>query len=303
MRQHTPEMSSKAPRLLTWGRAHLVDQPIVSAVATEWSGLRLTTMKETDGDIVVPPLERDMIILTVEGSRRHFAAFDRTEYSGEIKPGWIATAPRGMPFRSQWSNHGPLQTFHVVEFLPSLFQTHLPELAEDALVQGHLIPTCFAARPSVAGLVTLLSLESDADHRRGRLFAETAVRLLALEIISDLWTRKPGNLNVRPIADLRIRRAVDFIEAHFTEDLSIQDIAEAAHLSPSQLTVSFRKFLGESPYAYVIRRRLDRAMGLLRQTDLPIAQVALEAGFCDQAHLTRLCRGRLGKTPRQIRQG
>lgn len=61
--------------------------------------------------------------------------------------------------------------------------------------------------------------------------------------------------------------------------------------------------MGKSPDAYVMDRRLDRAKHLLLQTGLPIVKVALEAGVCDQAHLTRLCRARLGKTPRQFRQG
>jgi AraC family transcriptional regulator len=56
-----------------------------------------------------------------------------------------------------------------------------------------------------------------------------------------------------------------------------------------------------TPYSYVINRRLRQAVHLLRSTDTPIAQVALDAGFADQQHLTRMVRARLRKTPKQVR--
>ncbi len=294
---------SAAPKLLQWGRAHLTDQPVVWASTSDWNGLSLTSMRETDGEVVLPKMEQNALVQSVEGSKRHFASFASRSFSSAVRPGEIAAIPRGASIYSSWQNHGKLQTFHLVEFSPRLFEIHTPEIASEALLRGHLMPEGFAERPAIARLIALLVRETDIEHRRGRLFAETVARLLALEIANGFWTLLPDNLNAVPIGDSRIRRAIDFIEAHFTEDLSIQDIAAAAALSPSQLTVAFRRLLGKSPYSYVITRRLDQAIALLRQTELSIAHVALEAGFCDQAHLTRLCRARLGKTPRQIRQG
>ena len=58
---------------------------------------------------------------------------------------------------------------------------------------------------------------------------------------------------------------------------------------------------GEFAYAYVIAQRVARARRLLETTDLPIARVAIDAGFADQAHLTRMLRRHLGVTPRNIR--
>jgi AraC family transcriptional regulator len=69
----------------------------------------------------------------------------------------------------------------------------------------------------------------------------------------------------------------------------------------SQLIQLFRQNTGSSPYAYVIAQRVARARRLLETTDLPIARVAIDAGFADQAHLTRMLRRHLGVTPRNIR--
>lgn len=298
-----PPSPIAAPRVLTdrWGQ--LFDQPIVAAESLEWRGVRLTTLHETDGDVVVPALERDTLVMTMEGSPRNYAKIGSREFSTPARAGQVATLPRGIRVASNWQNHGPVQTFQMLEFTPEVFGIYMPENVTDTMVAGHLAPQGFADRPTLASLIKLLAQEHRATERRGKLFAETLIRLLVIEIAGSAWTRAAGNDSAAPVGDRRIRRALDFIEAHFREDLSITDIAGAAGLSPSQLTAAFQRALGQSPYSYVISRRLQRATELLRQSGLSIAHVALEAGFCDQAHLTRLCRARLGKTPRQIRQG
>jgi AraC family transcriptional regulator len=99
-----------------------------------------------------------------------------------------------------------------------------------------------------------------------------------------------------------VNRALDFIEANFAEDLSLVSIAAAAGLSQTHLTGMFRRETGMTPYSYVIGRRLRHAVHLLRSSDMPIAQVALEAGFADQQHLTRMVRARLRRTPKEVRR-
>ena len=101
---------------------------------------------------------------------------------------------------------------------------------------------------------------------------------------------------------MRIHRAIDFIEANFTADISLVEISAAANLSPTHLTELFRRQTGTTPYSFVLDRRLAHAVTLLRTTNLPISQVALEAGFADQQHLTRMLRARENRTPRQVRQ-
>lgn len=292
-----------SPRASTLRWTDLSDQPIVSAQVLEWKGLRLTTTQETDGDVVVPAVERDILVMTLNGTRRHFSRVDSEEYTAPSRPGEVAMLPRGVRLASHWQNHDSLQTFHLVEFIPELFQIYAPEIATDRMLAGHLLLEGFADRPILANLIRLLSREGDPEQRRGTLFAETVIRLLAIEVAGGAWSRPSDNVSATPVGDRRVKQAVDFIEAHFMVDLSITDIAAAAGLSPSQLTAAFQRAFGQSPYAYVISRRLNCATELLRNSDLTIAHVALEAGFCDQAHLTRLCRARLGKTPRQIRQG
>lgn len=102
----------------------------------------------------------------------------------------------------------------------------------------------------------------------------------------------------------RIVRAVDWAEAHLGDPtLAIADMAAAAHLSPSQFSSVFRAATGESPYAFVLRRRAERARDLILGTSDPLAQVAHDAGFSSQSHMTATLGRLLGVTPGTLRRG
>jgi AraC family transcriptional regulator len=184
-----------------------------------------------------------------------------------------------------------------------MFEALAPEVMTGRFAEGVLIPRGFHDRPTAAALMRLLGDELDPKARRGRLFAEAVLRALALDLAGSAWSAPVTVRRSRQRADRRVDRAVEFIESDFMRELSLPQIAAAAGLSPSQLTTLMRERTGRTPWVYVLDTRLRHAARLLASTDMPIALVAYEAGFADQSHLTRLCRARLGRTPRQIRLG
>jgi AraC family transcriptional regulator len=93
------------------------------------------------------------------------------------------------------------------------------------------------------------------------------------------------------------------MRAHFHEDISLVEIASAAGMSPSALTLCFRRETMLTPYAFVIALRLRQATVMLQTTDMPLARVAVAAGFADQPHMTRVFRAKRGITPGAIRRG
>ena len=102
--------------------------------------------------------------------------------------------------------------------------------------------------------------------------------------------------------DPRLTRAVDYIESHLGEPLSIAELAAVATMSPSHFARSFKAGHGEAVWAFVQRRRCERAAEMLRRTTLSIAYVAQACGFSTQSHLTRAIRQRFGTTPAAIRR-
>ncbi len=101
--------------------------------------------------------------------------------------------------------------------------------------------------------------------------------------------------------DPRIARAMDYIEAHLGEDLSVAAIARAAAMSPSWFQSAFRAVTGRPVFAYVRERRLERARILLADPRLSLSQIAFACGFSSHSHMTRLFTARYGVSPRNMR--
>jgi len=113
----------------------------------------------------------------------------------------------------------------------------------------------------------------------------------------DLAKPRPGGL-----APWQVARTKRYIEANPTERLSTHGLAVLVRLSDKQFARAFRISVGCPPHAYVLQRRILRAKTLIVETDLPLAQIALEAGLADQAHLSRLFRRFFGATPSAYRR-
>lgn len=123
-----------------------------------------------------------------------------------------------------------------------------------------------------------------------------AVEAAALEIVTRI--ARTARLERKPawLRDVR-----DLLHDRYAESLTLVDVASAVGIRPERIARAFRREYGEPLAAYLRRIRVDAAAHLLRATELPISQVAVDVGFADQAHLTR-CFGRyLGTTPARYR--
>ena len=74
-------------------------------------------------------------------------------------------------------------------------------------------------------------------------------------------------------------RARDLADAHYAEALGVEDLARAAGLSRAHFSREFRRAFGETPHAYLLTRRLERAAALLRGTDRSVADICLSVGL------------------------
>src|SRR6516162_11625076 len=81
-------------------------------------------------------------------------------------------------------------------------------------------------------------------------------------------------------------RAKDLADARYFEPLNVPDLARAAGLSPAHFSREFRRTFGESPHAYLLTRRLERAAALLRTTDRSITDICLDVGLTSVGSFT-----------------
>jgi AraC-like DNA-binding protein len=88
-----------------------------------------------------------------------------------------------------------------------------------------------------------------------------------------------------------------YIDEHLASDLSLSGLCGIVGLRPSQFKALFRRSLGISVHQYIIRRRIDRAIGLLGESGAELGDVAEVAGFTDPSHMARWMRRLAGVTP------
>jgi AraC-like DNA-binding protein len=96
--------------------------------------------------------------------------------------------------------------------------------------------------------------------------------------ISQVTTR-PGAAQAEHLRQLaRLRRVRDRIDREFAQPLEVEALARGAHMSAGHFSREFRLAYGESPYGYLMTRRIERAMALLRRGDLSVTEVCFTVG-------------------------
>lgn len=132
--------------------------------------------------------------------------------------------------------------------------------------------------------------------RSGDGFSSLVVEGLLLELIAEI-----GRVG-QPAGPARWhKRVLELLHDDLASIPSLEGLAEVAGIHPTHLARSFRRAEGCSIGEYARRLRLARATLLIESTDRPLAEIALECGFCDQSHLTRVMKRYAGRTPGECR--
>jgi AraC family transcriptional regulator len=219
------------------------------------------------------------VSLMLEGEYRETAGFKQFGY----QPFSCVYHPPNMDHRDEVGHTGV--TLLTLEFKPELF-----DAMDFAAVNLRPIIDLSGNRPAwelmdlyrriSAGHANQLDLESRAVAR-----AFSIVRCSA---------RVPRDLR-------SLQRACEFVHAHFGENLTLAQVAHAAGLHPVYLGQIFRQEFGETLGEYLNRIRVRAAAERLANSDLPLSDIALDFGFYDQSHFTRVFRQLTGATPGMFR--
>lgn len=126
-------------------------------------------------------------------------------------------------------------------------------------------------------------------------FSELAIEGLMLEVVAETL-RKSGNrsIGVPPRWLLRTKECLD---RDFSENQTIKSLATTAGIHPTHLVGAFRRYFDSSIGDYVRQRRIEFARTELLDTNLPISEIAVNSGFFDQSHFTRVFKKVVGMTP------
>ena len=123
----------------------------------------------------------------------------------------------------------------------------------------------------------------------------SALWLIMLRNIAALEERQDN------LTSVRTRMFLQYIEAHYAEEVTLTRLAQSASVSKSECLRCFKSTLQTTPYRYLMDFRLSKAASLLRETDLPISHITTMTGFNQPSYFGKLFREKMGCSPREYR--
>ena len=189
--------------------------------------------------------------------------------------------------------------FLLLRLEPKLFTSALYESvdADDAQVA----PQLKICDPLIQQIGLALKTELEIDGLSDRLYAESMANALAVHLLQHYSTRRREIQSYSGrLPSHKLQQAIDYIQAHLAEDVSLEAIAAELGMSQYYFARLFKQSTGYSPYQYVIKRRIERAKELMMQEQQSIVNVALQVGFASQSQFGRHFKHLTGVTPKQF---
>jgi AraC family transcriptional regulator len=210
-------------------------------------------------------------------------------------PGSLNAVPAGMAHSARWER--PFEQITL-----GMTSEFLARAADPDDGPGVFQPRfCFEDK-LVAALIGALVEEARAGNPAGVVCAES----LATAIVARLFRRDVEDAPDAPfkggLSTARLRRVLDLIGARLGEDLTLVELAGESGLSLFHFVRSFKERVGLSPHQYILRKRIEQARKLLRDSDLSLADVAGRCGFGSQSSFTTAFRRIQRITPRAFRR-
>jgi len=279
---------------------------LASSAGLGWSTisaeLRSHGVSETKAIIVPQHVE---ICLVVAGNEDGLVKRNGAGLYQEAAPkdGAIWLSPAGIGKEIAITSPIP-ETMHL--YLPTALFDRLKDDFNLPVAPAHLIRHAAGISDEVINYVgrSILS-ELEVETAAGRMYVETAALTLAARLLQkycDSEISPVPDLDARPLDHVRLRRTLEYISANIENDITLADLAKVGGQSLFHFARKFTHTMGVSPKRYVSRMRLDKAMAELAEGKLPLAEIALNAGFSSQASFTRAFRRATNMTPQEYRR-
>lgn len=204
--------------------------------------------------------------------------------------------PADHPIYQRWSG-----TARVLVIAMS--QTFLDPIINEAFPDGvELSPRIGIDDPDIANIAKGWRKELEEGGAGGRLFTESLGTVMALHILRTYGIGRGRQQFAKGgLGPIRLNRVIAYIDANLETDMGLRDLAAIAELSPGHFAEQFKVSTGTTLFRFILERRIGRAKELLLNRDIPIAEVALRAGFADQSHFTVNFRKLTNTTPARFR--
>lgn len=157
--------------------------------------------------------------------------------------------------------------------------------------------------PQLYHLTQALIADARQGNPSGPAFSQSVVTALAAHLVRHHAVEPFSSESTSgTLTRSQIQRVIDFVEEHIANNIAVEDMASEAALSPAHFSRLFKAKMGETPYRYVMRRRVEHARNLLSNGERRVGEVAHAIGFSGPSHLTRQFKQHFGLTPSQFQR-
>jgi AraC family transcriptional regulator len=204
---------------------------------------------------------------------------------------------------TSWQHSGHPEILQVY-LRRSIYEGAVSEIYGCDSASAELLPRFAVLDPLLEQLAIAITTALRDGTSEDGLYIDAISHMMAAHLARAHSTRsRPVRIAaVKPISGWKMRRLVEFIEENLESDLSLHALAAEVEISPLYLARAFRAAIGQSPHQYVLTRRIERARELLRNTDMPVVDVALASGFSSQSHLAHWFLRQVGVSPAAYRR-
>ena len=199
---------------------------------------------------------------------------------------------------TEWEHHGHPEILQVY-LRRSLYEAAVSELYGCDASAAEIVPRFGVIDPLLEQLAIALGDALRTGSVRDGLYIDTVAQMMAVHLArAHSVQSRPTSLPPTPtVSHQRMRQLIEFIEANLDQPLTLDAMAAHVGISPLYLARAFKAAVGRSPHQYVLARRIERAKELLRNTEIPIIDVALSVGFSSQSHLSHWMIRHTGVSP------
>lgn len=284
----------------TWGRM-LSAPPILGGDDLGWRTSLVRRWTGTDAAMSQPPLDHHYVIVHLGGRKTvERRSLDGPPQTFAVEEGTISIAPAGSAF--EWRTSGPIDFAHFY-VSPARFDRIVALVFDREPSRVALTASVGIADPLLAQMILCML---DEVQRR------SPWRAAYLDALSEAATihlagRHSSLADVdqcarHALAPSRLRRVLAHIEASLGGPITLENLASVAGLSRYHFGRVFRSATGEAPLAFVAQRRVERARMMLRDSSLPLSEIARQTGFASPAYFSTAFRRVTGMAPSDYRR-
>lgn len=280
--------------------------PLLTSFQSSWSSIQLAHYRQPSIDLseVSDPRHIVTIPLGHQGFDLEFFSEGRLQtisYGEEDFANSFEVVPADLPYGIR-----SIATVQTIEWVHCYLEpTFVAQIAHETVNPDHveLLLTLKKADALIHQMGLALKSSLEVDGMGSRFYVDSMATALAAHLLRHYSTR---NHQLREYEDglskQKLRQAVEYIQAHLGENLSLSDIASKLGMSQYYFCHLFKRSTGISPHQYLIQQRVEQAKHLLKQPERTILSVAMECGFANQSHFAKCFRQCTGMSPNQFRK-